>query len=309
MSAMQCQLGAKTFVFSTTSELVACLGDALSEASYTGGPFLMEGPDAVPAWRWLGELARLRTDWRDDIGIALQHAAGQNELSRRALADLVANDRATTVLLPYTEPLVARFGTARATQSATGFGGQREPTFADVIRDQRAFFDLVTSPAREVILDAGKAKPELVDVPDIASLEALLTRTATRGTWYQTAWGDGPWGWLHEETLFRAWVPDALPDLMAAMLGRGEAEVVSALDWLSDGFDPQRFLKLLEGFTNARPPWWDVTAKLKPTGWKRPIRPATWQGVKTLGDIATRLRTRARDAAVTAPKRDLERLV
>lgn len=305
---MQCQLGAHTFTFATTRELKDRLLDSFADSAYAGGPFIVVGPDPVPAWRWLGELARLRSDWRPAAGIALQHAAAEGGgMAQRALADLVANDRGTTLLLPWTEPLVPRFGSARATQATTGFGGgQVEPTFSEVMRDQRVYWDTVTQPDREVVLDAGK--PQVVTLTREGDLEALLTRTAQRGVWYPSAWSDGPWSWLHDEIVFRDWVPGVVPGLIEAMLQRGEPEVVSALDWLSDGWDPWRFRPLLDGFASAHPPWWGVAAKLKPPGWKRAMRPATWSGVKTLGDVALRLMTRAREAAANGPTLDLDAL-
>ncbi len=67
--------GGLSFRFDSASTLRDALLASFEQAGFTGGPLVMTGrDDASPAWLWLGPLARLRSDWREAVGVALQHA-------------------------------------------------------------------------------------------------------------------------------------------------------------------------------------------------------------------------------------------
>jgi len=295
VTAIAISFGSLRFSLRSASDIRDALLASFVDEAYAGGPFVMVGrEDAQPAWLWAGEIIRTRSDWWQSVGLALQHAAHDGgDRERTALVDLLANERSSAVLLEWTEPLARRWPDARSTRSNTNWGGAQEARLVDVIRDQRKYLDNGASDEREVVIEEN-GKVRVFDLTSPAQLQDLLSSTATRGD----RGGHPPWQWLTDEVLFRPWVPTALPGIVAGLTR--DVEVCALLDWLSDGWDLWRFVAMLDGWRTTPPAWFAAPAKTKPPGWKRPVRPATWSSVKTLGDIALQLLTRAR-AAVAAP--------
>ena len=302
------QFASFEWTLESTSDLVGAMQASLAQAGYHGGkPLVVVGRDvSVPAWEFVVDLARKDALWRSSCGVALQHAVSNGgDLEQTAFADLLANYRASMLLLDWTVPLAARFPNARATRAHTGMGGgAQDPTVAAVIAEQQALFPLITSPDREAVLAGDK----LVAVPDAAALAALLDQTAAQGRPVEHGFGTGPWGWLHEEVFLRDWVVGALVSYVERVFaGRDIAPVAAALDWLSDGHRLEAFVDVLRKAATAAPSWVTEAARTKPPRWTRPIRPATWSGVATYGDVLIRLTTAATNAA-TPPREDLARL-
>jgi hypothetical protein len=112
-------------------------------------------------------------------------------------------------------------------------------------------------------------------------------------------------GWLLPELLFHDWIRDAIVAAVSRLVVGTQPATYAALDWMSDQWDLWRFLPLLDGWRRSPPPFFQAPARSRPAGWRRPIRPAAWSNVKTLGDIALQLLTKARAQANTPPVLDL----
>jgi len=301
------RLGRLRVEFATAAELRDALLASFADASFAGGPFVIVNlDDARPAWSWTLDLLHQRTDWRPALGIALQHATHDGgDLARAALADLLANFRESVVLLEWTEPLARRWPDVRTNTAGTGWGGGGPNVrLADVVADQCSYLRDVVRADRPVVLDGlgSRGGPSIAELRDAADLDALLARTARRGRFYGA---DGPWSWLREELLFRAWLPDAMPEAVAGFATVSDRERCALLDWLGDGWDLWRFVDWLEDLRRAPPSWWSRPAKSKPAGWQRRIRPSHWPDVQTLGDVALEVLTRAHEQVATKPAIDL----
>ncbi len=302
------RIGRLSFSFSTASELRDALLASFPDADYAGGPFVMVNQDeAAPAWGWVADLVRQRTDWREALGVALQHATHDGgDMARTALADLTANFKESLVLLEWTSPLAQRWPDVKATKCATGWGGNVvNPRLVDVVTEQKTQWSSVASSTKAFLDEFGaKGAPVVGPIADARDLQGLLHETAKHGRFPD---GKGPWGWVANELLYRTWLPSALePAMTAVVSGGGSAEIQALLDWMSEECDLWRFVALLESWSRTPPSWWSVPVGQKPSGWQRAIRPASWDGVGTLGDFATRMLDRARAQSATPPRVDLQ---
>lgn len=110
--------------FATASELRDALLGSYPDAAYFEAPVVpLHRDDVAPAWGWVVELLRRRSDWWAAIGVALQHAVVDGgDLARTAFADLLADYRDSFVLLPWAAPLAATLPNVRARGSGTGWG-------------------------------------------------------------------------------------------------------------------------------------------------------------------------------------------
>lgn len=303
--------GARELAFHSASELRDALLLALEEGKEYGQPLVRVGrDDDEPAWLFVGRLLRQRSDWLACAGLALQHAVRSGgPLAQKAFVDLLACDPITVLLLPWTGPLAAELGPLMGTRASTGWGvreGSSAPWLDLVMQEQQRYFALLTDPARTVSPGGPQRRGE-VPLPDAAALESLLRKTARTGRFAPTPWGTGPWAFLHQELLFRSWVPEAVTRLLPALWSGTPAERAAALDFLADGQDLWRWRGPLLGMRDARPDWWTVPVSQKPEGWRRSLRPFAPGPTRaeTLGDLVSGLGKLAQAQADTPPLADL----
>jgi hypothetical protein len=304
-------LGGLRFSFASASELRDALLASFADADFAGGPLIVINTiagDLRPAWSWVIDLLRRRTDWWLALGVALQHATlAGGEIARVALADLMANFTDSVALLEWTAPLAERWPEVRATSSGTGWGGPNL-RLADILSAQRSYAVLLAAEERQVILDGfGPRGPRRIGVfRDERGLEELLAKTARSGRFYGTR---GPWSWLSDELLLRPWIRGAMPRIAAAFADGPEPGRYALLDWLGEECDLWRFTDLLEGWRATPPPWWPEPARKKPPGWRHRIRPSFWREVQSVGDVALRLLALAHEQRTTPPVLDLSLLL
>jgi len=302
-------LGSHSFSFASASELLSALLDSFKDAGYAGRPVIMVNrDDAAPAWRWLGELVRLRSDWRECAGIALQHAVKQGgPNARTAFADLMANERSTIVLRRWTVPLASHYPDATATMSATGMGGGPGARLDAIMADQSQLHAAAENAKRKVLMSDwhGAFRPRVEPMTGVAELRALLIDTSLDGRAVRTEWGAGPWGWLHQEYLYRPWVYEVLPEVMSELLAADPSHDFAALDWLCSRCDSRRFRASLEGWRDAPSAWWSEPAIKPPPRWKLPVLGGLWGDVTTLGEVVTKLIANADFEDATPPLLDL----
>lgn len=304
---IELSLGNLRFRLACASELRDALLASFEHASYANAPvIIVDRENTAPAWSWLLKLIRTRLDWWECAGVALQHAVCDgNDLARTAAADLLARHHESTALLPWTEALARLWPDARASFGPVHFvEREHEPRLADIVQAQKIWLSRVNVPTREVLLWGHKrgGGPAAASLNDASYLQPLLLRTAQAGRFYET---DGPWSWLGDEVFHRSWLPNALIPAVEPITT--DERVVSALlDWLLDGWDAWRFAPLLEGWVSRPPSWWSVPARKKPQGWQRPVRPASYfTDAQTMGDIAARMLTKAREQLASPPVLDL----
>ncbi len=302
------RFGRLTLSFATATELRDALLASFPDADYAGGPFVMINQDeTAPAWGWVAEVVRKRTDWREPLGVALQHATHDGgDLARTALADLTANFKESLVLLEWTSPLAQRWPDVKATRCATGWGGNViEPRLADVVAEQKTQWTSVAHNDKAFLDEFGPAGAPVVGrLADASSLQTLLAQTAKAGRF---PGGKGPWSWLANELFYRNWLPATLaPAMTAVVAAGGDVEIRALLDWLSEECDLWRFVSLLDGWSSKPPAWSSESADRKPAGWQHPIRSASWPDVTTLGDVVEQALSRARDQEATPPIVDLQ---
>ncbi|MBI5607266.1 MAG: hypothetical protein HY902_00130, partial [Deltaproteobacteria bacterium] len=140
-----------------------------------------------------------------------------------------------------------------------------------------------------------------------ADLQSLLQRSAERGKFVETPWGNGPMAWLHLAVLARPWLDAELPAWVERALAGSDALRRAALDWLLDGRDLWRYSQLLDHVATHHPGWWDEPAAAKPAGWMRPLRVAPQQA-RTLGHVVASLRAQAHAQLESPPVLDLPQL-
>ncbi len=302
-------LGNHSFAFASTSELKAQLLDAFKDAAYAGGPLIIVNrDDTAPAWQWVGELIRVRSDWRECAGIALQHAVlDGGSQAQTTFADLMANQRSAIVLRRWTVPLALRFPAVTATSSATNMGGGSNPRLDAIMVEQAALAAAAESDKRQVLFSDwhGAFKPRVEPMPGVAELRALLIDTSLDGRSVRTEWGAGPWGWLHQEYLFRPWVYEVLPEVMREVLATDAKHDFAALDWLCSRTDTRRFRAILEAWRDGPSSWWSDTAITPPLRWRQPVLGGLWRDVKVLGDVVGQLLANADHEDATRPDSDL----
>ena len=293
--------------FSTTTELQNSLLASYPDATYYGRPIVdRDHDDTAPAWEWVVDFIKMRSDWRPALGIALQHAARDGgELARTALVDLLIDFRETIVLLPWTTPLAEQWPDVRAKGTGTGWG---MPDFRldQVVRDQaRSLTELTTGKAFVFLSGYGKGGTSLRGpFTNEADLKALLEETARNG---QFPGGDhGPWSWLAFELLIGAdWVGPALTHIILTLDTSKQPLLLALLDWFSEEQDLWRYRELMEGWLARPPAWWGTAASAKPSAWKYDMRSAHWPNVKTLADVVREALRRAKSQAATPPVVDL----
>lgn len=287
--------------FSSVSELRDALLGSYPGAAYLGSPIVLINRDEpAPAWGWLVELLRTRTDWWPALGVALQHAAHDGDDNARiALADFLDTYQESVVLLEWTEPIASQWPDARAGISGTTFG-HPDHRLATIVVGQRRLWDGQQS-AKVEIEGLGPGGTYLaVDVKTEADLAALLATSAAAGN----RDGKGPWDWLVSELLFhhemQPWVPAACAKLAAG----SDADVCAMLDWFFEQHDLWRHVDFLDGLSRTPPRWWNEPSDKKPPKWRYPARTHA-SSAKTLGDVALSVLSRARGQAATPPIADL----
>lgn len=294
--------------FATASELAGCLLASYPDAAYFHAPVVGRNrDDTAPAWGWIIDLIRMRTDWLPAIGIALQHAATDgDDLARVALADLLAEFRDSIVLLPWTAPLAERWPDVMAAGSGTGWGVP-DRRLVSIVRDQMKYLPIAKQASREPFLLGYGKRGKAISGPltNEDELRVLLDETARAG---QFPDGDkGPWSWLgFEQLVGEPWISSAFVRIMTNTKANDEPRVFAFLDLLSEERDLWRFAELLASWREQ--PWSGNAARTKPSGWKRGIRSAHWPEVETMGDVVSEALGRARKQGATPPVIDLPRL-
>ncbi len=296
--------------FATASELKDNLLASYPDADFFRAPVVDKGGDNVaPAWGWVIELIRMRSDWWPAIGVALQHAvANGGELARTAFADLLAEYRDSLVLLPWTAEMAASMPDVRARGTGTGWGAP-DLRLETIVRDQQTYVAHLETTSSEVsLLGYGKGG-KLIEAPltNEADLRALLEQTAQGG---QFPDGDkGPWSWLGFELRTRPdWLRNAFSRVVTTLDHSNEPQVFAFLDWVSEEQDLRLFEPVLESWYQKPLAWATTAANKKPKGWKRTIRSSHWPEVQTLGDVARQALWRAKKQIATPPVVDLPQL-
>lgn len=283
--------------FATASELRDCLLASYPAAEFFGAPLIggVNWDDTIPAWGWVADLIRMRSDWWPPLGKALEHATRDGgDMARRALADFCAGFNESLALLPWTSKIAASWPDVRASSS-----GLR---LESIIRDQMQYVADFKSP--DVVLDGyakgGKAIRAKLTNED--ELRVVLAESARAGRFHKDG-TVGPWSWLGLQLLTREWMWDALVRVVKTI--DAEPEISAALDWFSEERDLWRFQHVLAGW-HANPPAWSSTAVTsKPRGWQRKMRVRTWHEPERLGDVATQALWRAVKQHATPPIIDL----
>jgi hypothetical protein len=296
--------------FSSASELRDALLASYPDAGYFGGAPLIginRGDETAPAWKWVDEFLRQRTDWWPALGIALQHAARDGgDIARVALADFLELSHDSMVLLEWTEPMAAIWPDVRAITHGTSFGDP-DNRIATILAAQRKLWERQqTAP-----ISVGGLEPDgswvTVSVNTQADLDALLAKSACVGQRrsFDALPTEGPWSWLLSELVLHEWMRPMVPAACAKLAGGTDPEVRAVLDWFTDEHDLWRYVDLLQSWSRAHPPWWNERADAKPPGWKYPVRGWLADHPRTLGDIALAALSRARHQAATPPEIDL----
>ncbi len=292
--------------FSTTAELRDSLLASYPDAAAFGKPVVaVDRESTVPAWGWVIELLKKRSDWLPSIGIALQHAARDGgDLARRALFDLMGDFHESVALLPWTAPLARTWSDLSAERTATGFG-EPEFRFDSIARDQERYLAAART-SSIVLLKYGKNGDLIAREPFAteADLQAVLDESARAG---EFPGGDkGPWSWVAFQLLIKgAWMRPAFVHLVTTLDTSITPHLYALLDWFSEESDLWQFVALLDGWIAKPPPWWGKLAETKPKGWKRDLRSAYWPNVKTLGDVVQETRKLAAMQVATPPVDDL----
>ncbi len=287
--------------FSSVSELRDALLASYPGAAYLGSPIvLVNRDDPAPAWGWLAQLLKARTDWWPAAGVALQHATQDGgDHARIALADFLDTYQESVVLLEWTTPIAGQWPDVRAGMSGSTFGDP-DHRLATIVVGQRTLWD-EQQHAKVAIAGLGAGGTWLtVDVSSEADLAALLVKSAAAGN----PDGEGPWHWLISELRFhhqmQPWVPAAFAKLAAGSL----AEVCAILDWFFEQHDLWRHVALLEAWSQTPPAWWSEPADKLPPKWKYPVR-TNAADARTLGDVAVSALNRAQGQAQARPTVDL----
>lgn len=306
-------MGAYTFEFASTSGLRAALLGSFGDAAAAGAPKIIvhRGDEARPAWLWLGELLRARSEWRRPAGVALQHAVadGDAALTLPALCDLLLEDRSSVTVLRWVEPIGKRHPDVLSSDEHWRDSGSARMRLADAVGEAQAVLAVRAAKDYGVIVsDLFDGDPEIRQIPDVTALEAVLAETATTVRWHTSAWGDGPWGWLYEEVIYRPWIADALPSVFARLEEASDAHVWPIMKFIALGWDTWRFEDLLQRWVKARPSWWDAAVTTKPPGWRAAIMPAPPKGIARLSDLVHSLLERAAAQQASAPDEDLKPL-
>lgn len=272
---------------------------AVVEIGYMG-PY-----ETVPAWGWIIDLIRTRSDWWPVIGIALQHAVKDGgEFAPTALVDLVGNFRESIALLPWTEPLAAQWPKVHAEFKETGWGA---PDFRleTIIRDQKELLAKTRENYSVFLHGYGKrGEPIASPFTSEADLRVLLETTARVG-WFPDG-NNGPWSWLEWELLIgAAWLRPAFVHIVSTIANSPQSPMLWALlDWLFERRDLWQFVDLLEAWECDRPPWWSVDATTKPARWRNRII-SRFGGANSLGDVVFSALWNARSQVATPPIIDL----
>ncbi len=293
--------------FATAAQLRDSLLASYPAAGFFGAPVVDKGGDnLVPAWGWVVQLIRMRSDWWSAIGIALQHAVTNGgELARTALADLLAGYQDSLVLLPWTAELAATMPDVKARSSGTSWG-EPDLRLETIVRDQTKFVAVLEETSAEAAL-LGHGKGEtIIEAPltNEADLRALLEQSAQAG---QFPDGDqGPWSWLGFELRTRPqWIRTAFSRVVATLDHTNEPQVFAFLDWVFEEQDLWRFEPVLASWYKNPLAWANTAANKKPRGWRRTIRSSHWPEVKTLGDVTRVAMWRAQNQLATPPVLDL----
>lgn len=292
--------------FGTASELRDCLLASYPDADFFHAPVVDKGGDNVaPAWGWVIELIRMRTDWWSAIGIALQHAVTDGgDLARTAFADLLAEYRDSLVLLRWTAELAATIPDVRARGTGTGWGAP-DLRLETIVRDQIAYVAHLKARTEVALLGYGKGG-KIIEEPltNESELRALLEQTAQAGQFPDGE--NGPWSWLgFELRTHDDWLRSAFARVVSTIDHSNEPQIFAFLDWVSEEQDLWAFEAILQGWYDSPPPWASTAANKKPKGWKRTIRSSHWPEVKTLGDVARQALWRAKKQLATPPVSDL----
>lgn len=295
------------------SELRERLLRCLQEGRQSGRPLVRVGHDeAQPAWHWLGPLLRARSDWTAAVGAAIVSLlTTDDELAAAALVDVLANTRIGVVLHPWIAPQVGRWGDARGTRNAIGWGGDGVPTLARVVAAHGTYLRDLADPDRPGCTE-GPHGPRTSQGPlrSVDDLRRLLAISARRGRFAWTEWGTRLWSWLYPEGIARPWIDDALGPLVGDALAGGHTEVIAALDWLREGRDVWRYADALQAAVDGAaagdcPWWWQTSAGQVPKGWRRTFDSAKRPDLHTLGDVAALVLPAALQQRATPPIMDL----
>ncbi|HEY0195402.1 MAG TPA: hypothetical protein VGC42_30010, partial [Kofleriaceae bacterium] len=296
--------------FATAAELRDALLASYPDASYFQAPVVGRNRDeTAPAWGWVPELIRQRTDWWPALGVALQHAAKEGgDLARTALATLLADCYDTLALLPWTAPVAqAEAWPNKAPGAGTGWG-MPECTLQAIVRDQEKTLGEIRGDATAFLDGYGKGGA-VIQGPfaDEADLKTLLAESAQAGQFPDGK--NGPWSWLGSELVTgEAWLRPALKDAILTIDASDETQVLAMLDWFFEERDLWQYAPLLQGWDEHHPAWWDKPASTKPSGWRYDMRSAHWPDVATIGDVVVEAMRRGHKQVATPPVADLPAL-
>lgn len=280
--------------FSTATQLRDALLAAYPDAEFFRGPItgvrVGYDIDAAPAWGWLKQLLRTRTDWWPAVGIAVQHAAQDGgEMARQAVADLLATCEESAVLLEWTEPVAAQWPDTRT--SASSGCNVPDARLADLVaRQHTALAERERAPV------AIPGLPER-DAKTAEELESLLTISLEQIP-------EGPWYWLVSELIYHPWIRPLMPAICEKFSRRDSRQLRGMLDWLFDQHDLWRHFELLDDWSQQEPAWWNES--LNPGhGYRNPLRMKLVPDARILGHLVWGARKSAVMQRETPPIVDL----
>lgn len=283
------------------SELTGSLLQSIASAplDQRGRPFIPV-PDGrewsgVILFGGLKDALRLRSDYAEIIGVALQYVVKERgDVARLALDDLLNEDPYVVLaLLEWLTPL------------AVG----KTDDLAKRIAELQVRWDEAEETGIAIRWHDPKTTATCT-VSSEAELEHALRMTAQHG-WVcaiSTNFVEpGPWSWLRIHAHAHRWLPAATSRVIAKIAQDPKStkrEMHAMLDYFQDRFDLWRHRDLFTAWAKKPPPWWTDTARVrKPTSWFCPIR---WnKSLGTLGDVASAAHATADEQAATPPELDL----
>lgn len=274
---MEYKAGSTDLKFDSIPGLASALEHSLEEGRSYGYPVVRVGfDDSEPAWMWLDQLLRERSDWQNGLALAIEQVVGRGDgFVRTAFVDFLANVKRSVALRPLLRRMCSGLDNPAGTRSSFGWGVDADgrPRLEAVLRAQDKWIQEFSDPGYALLLE-GTHGPNISCLPlrNPDELRALVLRSIARGRFNQTEWGNGPLAWLHLAVLIRPWVDNELPALAASLFKGSAGERAGAIDWLLDGRDLWRYCDQLSLLCESKPRWLEAPATEKPPGWQRAIR-------------------------------------